>query len=98
MALHAMHLTDGELAAVKAYRAANADTWAKFDKAHALMLRMEKARRAGIPVVKIARARRLAESTVRDLLKGVSEVLAAYRRRPLPSRPNIAVELLGDGE
>ncbi len=88
---HAMELTDGELAAVKAYRAAHAREWAAFDRRHARALEIAGLKAQGASHDDIARRfKRTNARTVRARLATLPEVLAAYRARPRATWPPLA--------
>ncbi len=96
MALHEMTLTDGELAAVKAYRASREKAWAAFDRSTKRALEMALLAAGGEGVVSIARRyKRTSAVEVERTLAGVLAILDEYRRRPPASWPADARALLG---
>ena len=95
-ALHRMALTDGELAAVKGYRAAHARQWAAFDRRVAKALKFAELKQAGESDEAIARRfKRTTAQTVRAALETAPAALAEYRKRPPATWPADVRGLLG---
>ena len=95
-ALHRMELTDGELAAVKGYRAAHAKQWAAFDRRVAKALKFAELRQAGESDEAIAkRFKRTTAHTVQAALATAPAALAEYRKRPPATWPADVRRLLG---
>jgi hypothetical protein len=85
-ALHKLELTDGELAAVKGYRADHAEAWANQDKAAAQAVDMAILAKKGSSNAEIARRyKRTSELDVANAVRSTGEILEAYRQGRPPS-------------
>ncbi len=94
--LHKVEITDDELAALKAWRRAQAPAWRRADKDYADVLAVARARAQGLSDAEIARTRkRWSEAFVRALGLRIGEMLAHYRRRPPLSWPEGVAALIG---